>query len=133
MGRTAILAGVYLLLFCPALMGQFSSPISGGQERSTSQAAHHPDLPTPKLQYRPKLPLQDALKIAEAFIDKEHIDISSYWLSNAHFILYGPSDAPDQKKIPCWHFLWTNDNGSIGDYVEILVDMDGRAWGVPSM
>ena len=131
MGKTAIVAGVSLLLFCPALMSQSSQPATSGQNPPAAQPTPEPDRPARR--HRPTLPLQDALKTAEAYIVNEHIDISSYWLSDAHFILYGSPETPDKDKIRCWHFLWMNDSGSIGDYVEILVDMKGRAWRVPSM
>jgi hypothetical protein len=134
MRNVVIAAGMYLLLLCPVLMGQ-SSPASSSEQKSSSaaQAARDPNQPIPARRFRPELPLQNALKIAEAYIDREHIDISSYWLSQVRFFLYGSPETPDKDKIPCWHFWWMNDSAATGDYVEILVDMKGRASRVPSM
>ena len=111
--------------------GQSSQANSVSQPRGVAnQEAAAP--PQTKGTVRPKLSMQDGLKIAEGYINKQHIDISSYWLYRAIFILYGDNNSADHK-IPCWHFWWTHDSGAMGDYVEILVDMEGRAWRVPSM
>lgn len=83
--------------------------------------------------HRPKLPLQDALKLAEAFVSTNHIDISHYWLYRAVFILRGDPAKPDKDKTPGWHFWWVNDDGAQGNYVEIFVSMDGRCMRLPSM
>lgn len=77
--------------------------------------------------------MQKALQIAENYIETEHIDVSSYWLSSANFILSGNNNTPDKDKLPCWHFLWMNDQGYLGDYVEIMVTMDGKVWRAVSM
>ena len=78
--------------------------------------------------YRPKIPLQDALKIAEDYINKEHIDIRPYWLYEAHYILSGDEKTPDEKKAPAWHFLWVSEAGVMGDDVDILVFMNGTVY-----
>ncbi|PYU65792.1 MAG: hypothetical protein DMG56_02230 [Acidobacteria bacterium] len=78
--------------------------------------------------------LQDALKIAEAYIVKEHIDTSSHWLSQANFFLYGDKPSADKDRAPCWNFLWLPDGGVAGDYsIEIIVSMDGKAMRLPTM
>jgi len=77
--------------------------------------------------------MQDALKVAEGYIRKQDIDISPYWLYRAIFMLSGDKDTADKNKIPGWHFWWVSETGAMGDYVEIFVDMDGKAWRVPSM
>ncbi|MFA6356593.1 MAG: hypothetical protein WCY23_05735 [Candidatus Omnitrophota bacterium] len=80
--------------------------------------------------FRPQLTLQRALKLAESYIEKEEIDISSYYLHEAKYILYGSKD----KQNPCWFFLWANENGALGDYVEIIVSIDtGNIRRLPSM
>lgn len=88
---------------------------------------------SPQHTYRPRVTLQEALKIAEHYIDEKHIDISSYWLSDAKFILMGDDATPDLNKIPCWHFLWIHESGAMGVYVEIIVTMDRVASRAPSM
>jgi hypothetical protein len=77
--------------------------------------------------------MQDALKIAEGYIDKQHIDISSYWLFRTIFYLSGDEHTADKDKLPGWHFWWVSDTGALGDDVEIFVGMDGRASRMPSM
>jgi trehalose-6-phosphatase len=53
--------------------------------------------------------LESALKIVQAFVQKQHSDSSSDWLFDARFILYGGNDIPDEKKSQCWAFKWMND------------------------
>src|SRR5262245_44070914 len=101
-----------------------------GQQATRQQAAY---LPQRKATLRPRVSLQEALKIAEDYIAKQHIDIRPFWLYRAIYILQGDENTPDEKKLPGWHFWWVNENGALGDYVEIFVDMDGKAYRGPSM
>jgi hypothetical protein len=88
------------------------------------------DLPLGKRSIRPQLTLQQALKLAESYIEKEKIDISSYFLREARMIQYGEEkDVKDHR----WFFWWANENGAIGDYVEITVSMEGKVTRLPSM
>lgn len=89
------------------------------------------DLPLPKRgSYRPSLTLQNALKLADGYIAKERIDISRYYLYEAKYILYGSKDNQE----PSWFFWWVNENGVIGDYVEIVVSIKtGNVRRLPSM
>jgi hypothetical protein len=87
-------------------------------------------LPTGKRKFRPKLSLQRALKLAENYIEKEKIDISSFYLYQAKYILYGSKG--NQK--PAWYLWWVNEDGALGNYVEILVFIDtGSVGQIPSM
>ncbi len=87
-------------------------------------------LPVANRKFRPKLSLQRALKLAENYIEKEKIDISSFYLYQAKYILYGSKE--NQK--PAWHLWWVNEDGALGNYVEILVLIDtGRVSQLPSM
>jgi hypothetical protein len=137
MRKPPMLAAMLLLAgFCLNASGQSSEPAlgqdRGAKERGTkNQQAVAP--PVTKQIFRPKLLLQDALKIAEGFIDQQHIDISQYWLYRSAFMLMGDEKTADKDKLPGWHFLWVNDNGAMGDYVEIFVTMDGKASRMPSM
>jgi hypothetical protein len=105
---------------------------SGGQERLRTDHPASDPLPVQR-RFRPKLSLQNALKIAEKYVDDEHVDMSSYWLYRAKFIMMGDQNTAEKNKLPCWHFWWVNDTGTLGDYVEILVTMDGKASRAPSM
>ncbi len=60
------------------------------------------DLPLAKRNFRPKLTLQRALKLAESYAAKERVDLSRYYLYQAKYTLYGSKD--DQE--PCWFFWW---------------------------
>ncbi len=87
-------------------------------------------LPLARQNFKPKLTLQSALKLAESYIEKEKIDISSFYLFQAKFIAYGDKG----NKEPAWHFWWVNQNGALGNYVEILVMIDtGSVGRLPSM
>ncbi len=77
--------------------------------------------------------MQNALKIAEDYIGKQRIDISSYWLYRAQYILMGNENAAYKDKVPGWHFWWVSDTATTGDDVEIFVRMDGIASRLTSM
>lgn len=88
------------------------------------------DLPLAKRNFRPKLTLQRALKLAETYLEKEKIDISSYYLYEAKFIGYGSKG--DQE--PCWFFWWVNEDGASGNYIEVIVSIEtGNVRRLPSM
>lgn len=133
MRSTAMIVAMLSFLFVCLEADSQSLPPSPGNQRRSATDQKIIDLPLSRHQFRPKLSLQSALKIADGYIEKEHIDISSYWLYRANFILYGDQGKNDKDKDPCWHFWWVNNNGSIGDYVEIIVSMDGKAGRLPSM
>lgn len=88
------------------------------------------NLPAAKRNFRPKLGLRRALKLAESYIEKEKIDVSSFYLYQARFIMYGSKD----KQQPAWHLWWVNENGAAGNYIEILVMANtGSVSRLPSM
>ena len=76
--------------------------------------------------------MQSALKVAEGYIEKEHNDISPYWLYRATWFLRG-EDKDANGKQPYWSFWWVNENGTMGDDIVIVVSMDGRALRQPTM
>jgi hypothetical protein len=130
MRRVLVLAVMLLFAsFCPG--GQ---PIQQGSGLESGAKNQQPaSLPQAKVTFRPKVPLQKALKIAEDYIDKQHIDIRPFWLYRASYILQGDEKTPDKDKIPGWHFRWVDETGTSGGDVEIFVDMDGKAYRMPSM
>ncbi len=88
------------------------------------------NLPVAKRKFRPKLSLQRALKLAENYIAKEKIDISSFYLYQAKYIMYGSKE----NQQPSWFFWWVNEDGALGNYVEIVVSIETRSVGrLPSM
>ena len=128
----AILAILASTLFSPILLaqtGQQRKPESTPGPRITQKQIVDLALPT-KGPIRPSLTLQNALEVADGYIVKEKIDISHSYLLEAKYILYGSKDNQD----PSWFFCWVNDNGVIGDYVEIVVSIKtGNAIRLPSM
>jgi hypothetical protein len=89
------------------------------------------DLPLLRRGFKPKLTLQHALKIAEHFVEKEHIDLSSYFLLEARFISYG-----DKVKEPRWHFMWLSSDpvhAKRGVDFQLTVNMDEKVSIIPSM
>jgi hypothetical protein len=131
MRRTFIVATALFLFLLLHPSGVWSMQAAGGQRPATDDEPINPA--AIQRRFRPKLSLQKALQLAENYIETEHIDISSYWLYRAKFILSGDTNTPDKEKLPCWHFWWVNDDGSMGDYVEIMVTMDGKVWRAVSM
>lgn len=86
--------------------------------------------PNNKKKFRPKLTLQRALQLAENYIEKEKIDISSFYLYQAKFIMFGG----EEQKQPAWHFWWLNEKTAVGDYVQLVVLINtGSVQKIPSM
>jgi hypothetical protein len=117
------------------------SGLTVAQSRQASASAQNPqehpvtnrrivELPLAKRGFRPRLTLQQALKLAEGYIEKEKIEIASYFLLEARMIQYG---GEKDVKEPRWFFWWTNESGAMGDYVEITVSMEGQVSRLPSM
>jgi len=99
------------------------------KELSVEQS-HIVNLPITRRKFRPKISLQRALKLAESYIEKEKIDISSFYLYQAKFIMYGSKD----NQQPAWHLWWVSEDGALGNYVEILVMINtGSVSRLPSM
>jgi hypothetical protein len=128
----ALVALFFSILFNPILLAQTSQqPRPEPTPAPSITPKQIVDLPLPKRgSHRPSLTLQQALKIADSYIVKEKIDISRYYLYEAKYILYGSKDNQE----PSWFFWWVNENGVIGDYVEIVVSIKtGSARQLPSM
>ena len=79
-------------------------------------------LELPRRDSSPRITLRRALKIADAFIRKEKIDVSSCYLFQAKLV----SDDKERS----WRFWWVSvrrRNASMNDDVRIIVGMDGKA------
>jgi len=132
MSRISILM---VMLVCVSLRLDCADQLGHADSAQNPDAKDRQSVPLPDRAtiFTPKLTLQQALKIAEDYVDREHIDIRSYWLYRAIYILYGDEKTPREKKVPAWHFWWVSEKGVSGDDVEILVYMDGKAYRAPSM
>ena len=98
---------------------------------NSSAQLNEGDLAQPLRSFKPKLPLQAGLKIAEDYVRKNHIEITNYWLYQAKYIVYGKKDKDPQTR--AWFFWWVNNREALGNYVTIVVFMDGQAQRTPSM
>ena len=128
----SILAALLLAALTPPAFGQtVPQPEPAQAARQGSSAPREmTDLPLAKRSFRPKLSLQHALKLAEKYIGEKRINISPYFLREAKYVLFGG----EGDKEPAWFFWWVNENGSMGDYVQILVFINsGEIRRVPSM
>ncbi len=128
----ALVALFLIILFNPILLAQTSQqPKPEPMPGPSITPKQIVDLPLPTRGFhRPSLTLQQALNIADSYIAKKKIDISRYYLLEAKHILYGSKDNQD----PSWFFWWVNENGVIGDYVEIVVSIKTRSvLQIPSM
>ena len=72
-----------ILSFCPLIAAQTEKTRSPEQEFSYFKAHS----------FRPKLTLQEGMKLADSFIASEKIDVSKYWLYQAKYIIHGKDDA----------------------------------------
>jgi hypothetical protein len=112
---------------CVAQTGQSTKPESTATPSITKQQIL--ELPR-RSSYRPRLTLQKALMLADAYIANEKIDISHYYLLEAKYILYGDKD----RKDPSWYFWWVHEDQAAGHYVEIVVSINtGKAFRLISM
>jgi hypothetical protein len=75
----------------------------------------------PVNEFRPRITLQRALKIAENYTRQQRIDLSPYYLLEARLIQYGD----EKTKQPRWLFRWVTPRPSTGG-VEISVSMEGK-------
>ena len=78
-------------------------------------------LALPRRDAAPTLPMQRALKIAERFVTKRKIDISSNYLFEAKWVTYSAHPLTG-----AWHFWWVSIDRSKPD-VRIAVSVDGKA------
>jgi len=125
--RPALLFAVIALLI-PYSEGQGQSvPASAAAQSGVSL-----HLPTPPRGYKPKVSLQDALKIAEGYVAAEHINVSDGWLSEVRFFLYADGAKAERDKEPSWLFVWITDS-SLGGHIDVIVSMDGKAMRSPTM
>jgi len=81
----------------------------------------------------PKLKLPAAMKLADGFIRKNKIDISSHYLCNAHLTRHIESKEGRQIDQSGWWFLWVHEDGNPGKNIDIFVSMDGKVKHTPSM
>jgi hypothetical protein len=124
-----ILMVVVVMFQITLAVGQESHTGKSSQSSQLSPVTERRILELPRPQRKqPKITLQQALKIAEGYIKKEKIDISSYYLFEAKWILYGT----DVKELG-WYFWWVNVDGALGNYVQLTVSMDGKVQLLGSM
>jgi hypothetical protein len=125
---------IFILLAMPGLLFSQSGQEPNAEPKSEDGLLRHRrivDLPLPKRGFKPKLTLQQALKIAERYVEIEKIDLSSYYLLEAKFFLYG-GDVKD----PRWLFVWLNSSRVIethGVDYQLTVTMDGKVNIIPSL
>jgi hypothetical protein len=127
-----VLAALFITALSAATLAQTKpQPVAGAkpQEESVSERPVA-DLTLSQRSFRPKLTMQRALQLAESHLKREKIDLSPFYLYEAKYILYGSKD--DQE--PCWFFWWLNENGALGNYVQLVVSIEtGNVRLLPSM
>ena len=84
-------------------------------------------LELPRRDRAPSLTLQRALKIAESFIKKERLDISSCYLFEAKWVAY--ENTPETG---AWHFWWVQISSASPNDIRIAVSTDGKSKRLPS-
>jgi hypothetical protein len=125
-----IVLALMTILFLSALAsGQSNEANQKPKDQSILNRQIH-ELPAPQRNFRPRLTLQQALKLAEAYAEKEKIDMPRYYLLAARMIQYG---GEKQVKEPRWFFLWASESGEMGNNIEISVSMEGKITRHPSM
>jgi hypothetical protein len=101
--------------------GPQSSEVQAGAEQGlTTRPCSISDLPWDR---RPPITLQQALGVADAYVLREDIDLSNYYL-----LLVTPSPYQDRA----WMFRWARLEGEGEGYIEINVTWEGEASRVKS-
>jgi hypothetical protein len=102
---------------------------SANQTRTSGTTfTRHQELAYPTRGYEtPKISLQRALKIAETFIKRDRIDISSCHLIEARWVV-----DETKTKNGGWRFLWVHTN-EVSRNVLIAVSMDGKPYRIHLM
>lgn len=124
-----LLAVATVLVLSTLALGQSNQTNQKTQDTSLSNQQVN-DFSRLKRNFRPKLTLQNALKIAEDYIEQSRADASNYFLVEARMIQYGGEK--DVKEFR-WFFVWAHESGALGSNIEITVSMDGKVEQHPSM
>jgi hypothetical protein len=126
----AILVVLFVISSSLISFSQINQQSKAGQKSENSIKQQIIELHLEQRKFRPKLTLQNALKLAESYIEKEKIDISRYYLFEAKFTLCRGKDNQE----PCWFFWWNNEDGILDDYIFIDVSIEtGSVRRVPSI
>lgn len=114
------------LLRMIGFFGLFAAAGMSVPQDMSSRSQQIVNLPLPEReQFKPKILLPDALKLADRFIKKNKIDLSSHYLSEARLIWNGSH--------PYWFLCWIYQNRNRIYDVEISVLMDGSVRRMPAM
>jgi hypothetical protein len=125
--------GVFMRVLMIALAVLFSAEFALGQQikpddpdqarQLANPITRRQILELPRRDKAPELSLQRALKIEEAFIKKQKIDISSCYLFEARLT---SEQLPEKSR---WVFWWVSarGNNATTNDVRITVTMDGKA------
>lgn len=123
-----LLITLMILLLSVVASGQQSKPAEPNQGVDDSPKLGNPItvkqvLELPRRDGSPRITLKQALKIAENFIKKERINISSCYLFEAKWV----QDKLDEE--PSGHFWWVGVHrvGKPTEDVRITVSMEGKA------
>ena len=84
-------------------------------------------LELPRRDRAPGLTLQRPLKIAEGFIKKERLVISSCYLFEAKWVAYETT-----PETGAWHFWWVQVRSASPNDIRIAVSTDGKSKRFPS-
>jgi hypothetical protein len=122
MKKTAIF--VATLFLASLSYGQETKPQQEGQ---TSSTFSHPItrealLELPRRDIAPSLSLREALKVAEKFIKRQKLDISSCYLFEVKLV-----EEKTGGMDPKWNFWWVRMRGGEGKDIRIIVTMEGEA------
>ncbi len=104
-----LLIGFIILTFSLIVLGQNSPSKNKSKEVAKEKII---ELSSGNRSSKPKLSMQEALKVMDKYIKKEKINTSKYFLWQVKSILYGG----ESENTPAWHFWWLSENGGVGDY-----------------
>ena len=124
--RSLVLCSAIILSCCGMTFAQSTQPPPASKTDPQRTSAERNINPTEikNLQvneFRPRITLQRALKIAENYTKQQRIDLSPYYLLEARMIQYGDEKTKESR----WLFRWVTPRPSTGG-VEISVSMEGK-------
>lgn len=115
----------FLLIVSITLVLNTIAHSQGPETRLDRPITREDVLALPRRDAAPSLTLQRALKVAETFIKKERLDVSSCYLFEARWVSYDT-----HPKSGAWEFWWVSTKYGSDD-IRLAVTLEGKAKRLP--
>lgn len=120
--RVVTLLAVILYLGTPTC-GQVSRTGTAGGTTQDKKPVSRGITLTTLPRWKPRITLQQALKLVEDHIGKEKVDVSSHYLLEVRMV---SRESGKGDKESHWYFFWGHVSLAAGAQLEFIVSMDGK-------